>query len=327
MSFLTQFAFWKTMVIPKRFSHDKIPDLTGKVAIVTGANSGLGYATTVALAGNGAHVFMACRSKDRAFAAIEKAKKEIKQKYPQAAEPKLEFLELDLSDINKSKRAADAFLETGQPLHILVNNSGLGGGKLTLSADGIEQIFAVSHLGHFVFTLGLLDRIKESQPSRIVMLSSSLHEHTVKGGIDFETLNDDTKSDPHQRYGRSKLAPVLFGKALARRLGDEKVFVNAAHPGFVSTEMTDPKKASFGRIGKAIFGFFVRNLAVTADIGALTQLHLATSPEIENKAITGGYFIPIGHQIQPSKYARDEQLQEKLWTWSEETVRKHLKAK
>jgi hypothetical protein len=149
MSFLTQLAFWKAMITPNKYSHDKIPDLTGKVAIVTGANSGLGYATTVALAGHGAHVFMACRSQERALTAIEKANKEIKIKYPQLkTKPKLEFLELDLNDINKTKKAADVFLEKELPIHILVNNSGLGGGnEITLSVDGIEQIFAVSHLG------------------------------------------------------------------------------------------------------------------------------------------------------------------------------------
>ena len=152
-----------------------------------------------------------------------------------------------------------------------------------------------------------------------------LHEHTVKGGIDFDTLNDDSKSDPHLRYGRSKLANVLFAKALARRLAGEKVFVNIAHPGFVSTAMTDPDKRPFGKVGKAIFGLVVKAFAVTPDQGALTQLYLATSPEIENKAVTGRYFVPIAHEIQPSKYGRDEHLQEELWSWSEEMVRQHVK--
>jgi NAD(P)-dependent dehydrogenase (short-subunit alcohol dehydrogenase family) len=152
-----------------------------------------------------------------------------------------------------------------------------------------------------------------------------LHEHTVKGGIDFDTLNDDSMSDPHTRYGRSKLSSILFGKALARRLAGEKVFVNIAHPGFVSTAMTDPENGSFGKVGKAIFGMLVKAFAVRPDEGALTQLYLATSPEIENKAVTGKYFVPIAHEIQPSKYGRDELLQEKLWSWSEETVRQHTK--
>lgn len=146
MSRLTQYDFWKTYVTPARYSNDQIPDLTGKVAIVTGANTGLGYATTVALAGHGAHVIMACRSQERALAAMEKAKKEIKTTYPRAKEPKLEFLELDLNDLSKCKQSAQEFLNRGLPIHILINNSGIVG-KFGLSADGIENMFAVNHLG------------------------------------------------------------------------------------------------------------------------------------------------------------------------------------
>ncbi|KAF9368661.1 hypothetical protein BGX21_006437 [Mortierella sp. AD011] len=104
-----QWDFWKTYFTPNRFSHDQIPDLTGKVAIVTGGNSGLGYATVVALAANGAHVFLACRSKERALDAIERAKTEIKEKYPKAREPKLEFMELDLNDMKKTQQSARDF--------------------------------------------------------------------------------------------------------------------------------------------------------------------------------------------------------------------------
>jgi len=146
-SSVTQLSFWKTFFTPRRYSDELIPDQTGKVAIVTGANTGLGYATTIALAGHGAHVFLACRSKDRALAAIEKAKKEIKEKYPRAAAPKLEFLELDLNDMNKARKAAKEFLSKGLPLHLLVNNSGIMTTPFALSADGIEQQFAVNHMG------------------------------------------------------------------------------------------------------------------------------------------------------------------------------------
>lgn len=130
----------------KDFSYDQIPDQTGKVAIVTGANTGLGYATTVALASRGAHVFLACRSRERAFAAIEKAKQEIEDTDPTIV-LKLEFLELDLNDMNKTRASAEAFLAKGLPLHLLVNNSGIANTPFALSADGIEQQFAVNHMG------------------------------------------------------------------------------------------------------------------------------------------------------------------------------------
>jgi len=143
--------FLKTFFTPDRYSHDRIPQLDGKVAIVTGANTGIGYATTVALAAHGARVFMACRSETKCHEAISKIREEIKQNYPhsRAAEEGslLEFLQLDLNDMSATQESAKRFLEMGLPLHILVNNGGIGASPFTLSADGIEQMFAVNHLG------------------------------------------------------------------------------------------------------------------------------------------------------------------------------------
>ncbi|KAF9089258.1 hypothetical protein BGX29_012137 [Mortierella sp. GBA35] len=323
-----QSAFWKTYLTPNRYSHDKIPDLIGKVAIVTGANSGLGYATTVALAAHGARVFLACRSQQRAQEAIDNAKAEIKAKYPNAPAPQLEFLELDLNDMNKTHQAAEEFLKKGLPLHILVNNSGIMNTPFGLSADGIETQFAVNHMGHFVFTMGLLDKIKESQPSRIVILSSLAHELVPKwmNGIDFDTLNDETKSTPVSRYARSKLANVLFGKALARRLANEKVWVNVAHPGYVATNLSRSTKDVAGVYAEKAANIMTWIVGMSPEVGALTQLYLATSPEIEEQDIRGRYFIPIANEIQPTEWSRNEELQEKLWTFSEKLVREKVKA-
>ncbi|KAG0380657.1 hypothetical protein BGX24_006373 [Mortierella sp. AD032] len=326
MSSMTQLAYWKTYFTPNRYSNDLIPNQTGKVAIVTGANTGLGYATMVALAGHGAHVILACRSKERALDAIEKAKQDIKEKYPQALAPNLEFLELDLNDMNKCKKAAEEFLGKGLPLHLLVNNSGIMTTPFALSADGIEQQFAVNHMGHFVFTTALLDRIRESQPSRIVVLSSHAHERPVEGGIDFNTLNDEKMSTIVSRYGRSKLANVLFGKALARRLLDTQVYVNIVHPGFVATELTRHNKDLFGAVVLRILDVITAVMAMTPEVGALTQLYVATSPEIVNKDIRGRYFVPIANEIQPSAYALDEALQEKLWAFSEKLAKEKVHA-
>ncbi|KAF9128892.1 hypothetical protein BGX30_014149 [Mortierella sp. GBA39] len=326
MSSMKQLAYWKTYFTPNRYSNDLIPDQTGKVAIVTGANTGLGYATMVALASHGAHVFLACRSEERALHAMEKATQEIKEKYPRAPAPNLEFLELDLNDMSKCKKAADEFLNKGLPLHLLVNNSGIMTTPFALSADGIEQQFAVNHMGHFVFTMALLDRIKESQPSRIVVLSSHSHERPVEGGIDFDTINDEKMSTIVSRYGRSKLANVLFGKALARRLADTQVYVNIVHPGFVDTELTRHNKVLFGSVVLGILEAITAVMAMTPEVGALTQLYVATSPEIESKDIRGRYFVPIANEIQPSAYALDEALQEKLWAFSEKLVKEKVRA-
>ncbi|KAF9974256.1 hypothetical protein BGZ75_000911, partial [Mortierella antarctica] len=217
-------TFWRTYFISPHFTNDMIPDLTGKIAIVTGANGGVGYATTVALAAHGARVFMACRSEARAKEAMDKVRQEIKRDYPRyRGGVKLDFLEFDLSDRTKVYQSAQTFLKEGLPLHILINNSGLSFSPVKLSADGLEYMFAVNHLGHFVFTLALLDRIKESQPSRIVNVSSWGHDDTKHpDGIDFTVLTNPSGIPDIVHYGRSKLANIQFTKALARRLTNER---------------------------------------------------------------------------------------------------------
>ncbi|KAF9437412.1 hypothetical protein BGZ76_000835 [Entomortierella beljakovae] len=323
-------AYWKSFTQKSRFTENNIPDLSGKVAIVTGANTGLGFSTTVALASHGAHVFLACRSEPKALEAIEKAKIEIKKRQEtnpnlSKKEPNLDFLLLDLNDMKKCRHAAQQFLERGLPLHILINNGGIMTSPFALSEDGIEQQFAVNHMGHFVFTMALLDRIKESQPSRIVMLSSIGHEMTVRGGVDFETLNDKSKSNPTSRYGRSKLANILIGKALARRLANEKVYVNMPHPGFVYTDLQRNNKDSLGVVAAGMYDLAGKMCASTPNVGALNQLYLATSPEVEEKNLRGLYFVPVGTECRPSHYAMDEELQEKLWSYSEKLVNEKIR--
>ncbi|KAF9420373.1 hypothetical protein BGZ94_009151 [Podila epigama] len=371
---ITNPTFWKTLCQKSRFTEADIPDLTGKVAVITGANSGLGYATTVALASHGAHVVLACRSKEKALEAIERAKVDIKAArdalffgptsskpkifssmslsrtsssatasstsktetnttstkvnntfLASTNEPKLEFLQLDLNDMNSCHRAAKDFLSRGLPLHILINNGGIMTSPFGLSTDGIEQQFAINHMGHFVFTMGLLDKIKESQPSRIVILSSVGHEGSVRGGIDFETLNDKSASDTTTRYGRSKLSNILFGKALARRLSNEKVLVNMVHPGFVYTELQRNNKDSLGALASTTYDLAGRMCAASPEVGALNQIYCATSPEIEEKDCRGLYFIPVGVEFRPSPYALDEDLQEKLWAYSMQLMSEKIK--
>ncbi|KAF9930589.1 hypothetical protein FBU30_000292 [Linnemannia zychae] len=281
MDIVTQLAFWKNLVTPNGYSYSKIPNLDGKVAIVTGANSGIGYATTVALFAHGTH--------------------------PRTVE------------------AAEEFMEKNLPLHILVNNPGIMATPFELSADGNETQFAVNHLGHFVFTMGLLNKLKESQPSRIVITSSMVHGMAPRGGILFDKINDKKALSSMSRYNQLKLANLLFGKELARRLASEKVYVNIAHPGYVQSNLIN-------RV-KEIYGSFVGKLAVAAGKifctkvkqGALTQLYLATSSEIEERDIRGRYFVSIAKEIRPSSYAMDEELQ-KLWTFSENLIEEKIGA-
>ncbi|KAG0011481.1 hypothetical protein BGZ82_002982 [Podila clonocystis] len=254
----------------------------------------------VALAGHSAHVFAACRSEQRATDAIEKAKQEIKTKYANAAEPKLEFLQLDLNDINNCAQAAKNFLSKGLPLHLLINNSGIMATPYALSADGIEQQLAF---------------IGSRAASR--------------GGIDFETINNETTADPAIRYGRSKLANILFGKALARRLKDECVYVNIAHPGFAATELARSTEEVYGKFLTVVLDYLTMDAAMKPEVGALTQLYCAASHKIENLNIRGKNFIPIANELEPNPIAFDEDLQdlqERLWTWTESIVKEKLKA-
>ena len=146
LDFVYDLDYWKTFVQPSNFSLDQIPNLTSKVAIVTGANTGLGYETALALARHGAHVFLACRNRTKAHAAIERMERELAETAP-AIYPKLDFLYLDLADLRTVAHSAGEFLSKKLPLHILVNNAGLGLSNPKLTRDGIELVFAVNHMG------------------------------------------------------------------------------------------------------------------------------------------------------------------------------------
>ncbi|KAG0336856.1 hypothetical protein BG004_007879 [Podila humilis] len=174
--------------------------------------------------------------------------------------------------------------------------------------------------------MGLLQKLKESQPSRVVILSSIFHEIVPKEGIDFETLNNEKATNAYTRYARSKLANILFGKSLARRLKDERVYVNMVHPGLVDTSLTSSVEETFGDLMSKPVKALISVAALTPDVGVLTQLYCATSPEIQNKDIRGEYFIPIANILDPNPIAFDEDLQERLWSWTENIVHETLKA-
>ncbi|KAF9899316.1 hypothetical protein BX616_003104 [Lobosporangium transversale] len=321
LDFIYNVDYWKTFVQPSNFSLENIPDLTSKVAIVTGANAGLGYETALELARHGAHVFLACRNQTKALEAIEKMEKELAETAPQLY-PKVDFLFLDLSNLRIVAQSAKEFLSKGLPLHILINNAGLGLIPSKLSKDGIENVFAVNHMGHFLFTQLLLPKIIESQPSRVVILSSLSHALNLpEGGIQFGTLSQVDAESAAVNYNRSKLANILYTKALARRLtdaGHDKVFVNSLHPGYCYTGIDNETQALFGHAAsKAIIK--TRELVGRPAVdGTITSLYCATSPEIEEKSLTGRFFVPDAHELRPSSYAMDEELQERLYKYSED---------
>ncbi|RHZ89865.1 hypothetical protein Glove_9g263 [Diversispora epigaea] len=298
------------------FTINDIPDLQGKIAIVTGANTGIGFITARELARKNAHVFVACRDQAKG----EKAIDEIKQ---ETGNDKVEYLPLDLSSLKSVLKATELFLDRKLPLHILVNNAGIMATPFTLTEDGIQDQFGVNHIGHFLFTIKLLPTIEASAPSRIVNLSSMAHSRAPKCGIDFENINNPDTYSPFTRYGQSKLANILFSLELNKRLADKEVYVNSVHPGIVRTELTRNLKDSMGLIVKPIemvLGLFM----ISAEEGAITSLYCATSPEIIEKNLRGQYFVPAGKLSKPEKLGTDENLALKLWKYSEELINKKL---
>ncbi|KAI8799458.1 hypothetical protein BJ742DRAFT_845926 [Cladochytrium replicatum] len=305
------------------FSVDKIPDLSGKTAIVTGGNTGIGLITVKELLRKNAKVYLAARNPSRAQAALDEIKKEL----PHA---KVEFMQLDLGDLKQVKEAANKFVASGEPLHILVNNAGIMMNPYELTKDGIENQFGTNHIGHFAFTTTLLPVIERSAPSRIVNVSSHGHNYAPSAGVLFDKINDESALNPVQRYGQSKLSNILFTKSLADRFEGKQVWVNVIHPGVVDTELARgpialiEKSQNFGaRILRALqtpLLAFSRSLMLTPQQGALTQLYAAASPEIETQNYRGQYFVPFGKVGKLSKPAENKELREKLWEFSEKLV-------
>jgi retinol dehydrogenase 12 len=272
-----------------------LPNLAGKVAMVTGANTGIGRVTAAELAGAGAHVILACRS----AAKTEPVVAEIRAA---AGSDKVEFVELDLASLASVRACAQAFLRRDLPLHILVNNAGLAGHR-GLTADGFELTFGVNHLGHFLLTVLLLDRLRASAPARVVTVSSQAHFRAKE--IPWERLREPTRSlTGMDEYGVSKLANILFTAELARRSG-AGVTTYALHPGVIASDIWRRIPAPFRAVAKA----FMRS----TEEGASTSLHCATAPDLASE--TGQYYEDSKPR-RPSRTAQDERLAAELWTRS-----------
>ncbi|KAF9403375.1 hypothetical protein BGX21_004917 [Mortierella sp. AD011] len=185
-------------------------------------------------------------------------------------------------------------------------------------------------MGHFVLTTTLLERLKKTKPSRVVVVSSISHEAISNSDISLEVVNDNDSSKPDfvefptLRYFRSKFANVVFAKALARRLENESVYVNIAHPGSVQTKLQRYSGEAMGEQYTSAIETYYKYFGYTPEVGSLTQLYLATSPEIEEKNIRGRYFIPIANEIKADYRARDEKVQEEYWTFTENLVREKI---
>jgi NAD(P)-dependent dehydrogenase (short-subunit alcohol dehydrogenase family) len=281
--------------------NERSPDMSGgNVALVTGANAGLGKALATALARQGATVVMLCRDAGKG----EEARREIAR---ETGNPGIELLIADLADQEAVREAARQFREHHPQLHLLVNNAGAHIQQRRLSPDGIELNLAVNHLSSFLLTQLLLDPLRASAPARIVNVASASMTRT----IDLDDLQGERAFAPFAAYGQAKLAMVLCTYALARRLKGTGVTVNALHPGLTGTHIVDDVAPPLARPFLGI----IKRFLLTPEQGARTALYLATSPAVA--AVSGKYFVR--ERERPSvPISYDEALQERVWAISAE---------
>jgi NAD(P)-dependent dehydrogenase (short-subunit alcohol dehydrogenase family) len=307
--------------VPEKWDASMIPSLKNKVAIVTGANSGIGYVTARELARKGADVVLACRGEERGRAAEANIKKELAN-VPEAGN--VAFAKLDVSSLESVQTFAEDFKRTHTQLDLLVNNAGIMGVPYTLTVDGVESQFATNHLGHFALTARLFDVLKTTASSRIVNVSSILHSDSKLDEDNIVTTADKYNEDAV--YADTKLVNILFTKELDRRLKAAGVDCVAAvcHPGVTATNMLAGPISVHGFFAGLKYRFanvFIVPLLQSADMGALPTLFAATAPGVQG----GDYFGPDGFQRirgypvleQPSPVAESPSAGAKVWTLSE----------
>jgi len=288
-----------------------IPDQSGRNAIVTGANSGLGLVTARELARAGASVVMACRNLEKGHAAVE----QVRAAVPDA---QVQLDELDLASLESVRGFAERFKATHDALDLLINNAGVMAPPRRRTVDGFELQFGTNHLGHFLLTTLLLDSMERREDARVVTLSSTAHKI---GRIAFHNLDGDRHYFRWRAYGQSKLANLLFALELDRRLRREGSTVKslAAHPGYAATNLQSASPPMIDRVVMKVSNKFV---AQSDEMGALPTLYAATQPGLEGGTYIGpdGPSEQRGHptMVQPNGRARDEDTARRLWQVSEE---------
>ncbi len=246
-------------------------DLDARTVLVTGANTGIGKETARALAARGATVLLACRSQEKGRTAVEEIA-------TQTGNRRLELLSIDLGDLASVRACADALLARGEPLHVLINNAGLAGSR-GMTASGFEVAFGTNHVGPFLLTSLVLDRLRESAPARIVIVASGAH-YGAKG-VDFEAVRKPTRSVTGMReYSVSKLANVLHAQELARRLDGTGVTAYSLHPGVIASDI-------WRRVPWPARAVMKRRMG-SPEQGARTSVYCATSPDLADES--GGYY-------------------------------------
>ncbi|KAG7615595.1 Short-chain dehydrogenase/reductase SDR [Arabidopsis thaliana x Arabidopsis arenosa] len=283
-------------------------DGTGLTAIVTGASSGIGEETTRVLALRGVHVVMAVRNTDSGNQVRDKILKEI----PQA---KIDVMKLDLSSMASVRSFASEYQSLDLPLNLLINNAGIMACPFLLSSDNIELQFATNHLGHFLLTNLLLERMKKTasesnREGRIVIVSSEGHRFAYREGVQFDKINDEASYNTLQAYGQSKLGNILHATELARLFKEQGVNItaNSLHPGSIMTNLL--RYHSFiNTIGNAVGKYVLKSIPQ----GAATTCYAALHPQA--KGVSGEYLMD-NNISDPNSQGKDKDLAKKLWEFS-----------
>ncbi|QDQ11437.1 oxidoreductase [Streptomyces spectabilis] len=292
-----------------------MPDLTGREAVVTGANSGLGYCTARELARRGARVVLACRSETRGAEALDRLTSEVP-----SADAAVRLLDLgDLGSVREFAERHDR--ERGGRLDLLVNNAGVMALPHRRTVDGFETQFGVNHLGHFALTGLLLPRLLRTPGARVITVSSMFH---LLSNVDMRDLNSEHGYRRWLVYGRSKTANLLFTHELARRVAatGADLVAAAAHPGYASTNLQTAAPRMEGRkAAEAVQTLGNRLVAQSAAAGALPTLYAATAPGVRPDSFTGPRLLAWRGAPAPSpraKWTLDDRAAVRLWKASEE---------
>ncbi|HEU0191456.1 MAG TPA: SDR family NAD(P)-dependent oxidoreductase [Mycobacterium sp.] len=294
-----------------RWTAADVPDQTGRVVVVTGANTGLGYHTAEVLAARGAHVVLAVRNTGKGHDAVARIR---------SASPRADVAvqQLDLSSLDSVHTAADALRSAYPRIDLLINNAGVMWTPKQTTADGFELQFGTNHLGHFALTGLLLEHLLGVDGSRVVTVSSI--GHRLGGAIHFDDLQWEHEYSRHRAYAQSKLANLLFTYELQRRLaaGGRPTIAVAAHPGGSNTELARNIPAVLRPLEKLLGPALFQSAAM----GALPTLRAATDPAVAGGQYYGpdGFGEQRGHPsvVQSSRQSHDPELQRRLWAVSEE---------
>lgn len=289
----------------QKWTTTNIPDLSGKLALITGANSGLGYETSLALAAKNAEVIMACRNLEKGKTALEQIKTE-------APNAKLVLMQLDLGSLAAVRRFAEEVHAKYDHLDLLINNAGIMAPPYSKTEDGFETQIGVNHLAHFALTALLLDLVLAAENSRVVNVSSQAHS---MGKINFGDLNSEKSYNAWRAYGQSKIANLYFTYELQRKLeaADKAILSVAAHPGYAATNLQSTS---------SFFTWANNFFAQSAAMGALPTLYAALSPDVVGSDFIGPHALggwrgyPI--KTKSNQLSYDEAIAARLWQVSEE---------